>query len=100
MRPERPLPPQAQSVLRRGTKRKAGGKDEKEKKKRIVWAGPALASDRLILLNSQGQAFSLSPYSGEVLGKIELKGAATMAPVFANATMYVLDDDGDLTAYR
>ncbi len=42
----------------------------------------------------------MSPYSGAVLGKIELRDATSLSPVFANATMYLLDDDGDLSAYR
>jgi outer membrane protein assembly factor BamB len=74
--------------------------DEEEKEDRIVWAGPALASDRLILTGSTGEALALSPYSGAVLGKIDLRAGASLPPVFANATMYLLDDDGDLTAYR
>lgn len=74
--------------------------DENDREDRVIWAGPVLASDRLILVNSLSEAVSISPYSGEVLGQIELPASTTMAPVFADATMYVLDDDGDLTAYR
>ncbi len=74
--------------------------DEDDEEDRIVWAGPALASDRLILVGTDGRALSLSPYTGTVLGQIELRDGASMPPVFANETMYVLDDDGDLTAYR
>lgn len=74
--------------------------DEKNRRDRIVWAGPALVSDRLILVGSTGEALSVSPYSGAVLGRIELRDPSSLSPVFANATMYVLDDDGDLTAYR
>jgi outer membrane protein assembly factor BamB len=77
-----------------------GFANEKRKKGRIVWAGPALASDRLILVGSNGEALSLSPYSGVVLGKVELDSSASLVPVFANSTMYVLDDDGQLAAYR
>ena len=77
-----------------------GFEDEKRKKGRLVWAGPALASDRLILVGSNGQALSLSPYSGGVLGKVDLESSASLVPVFANSTMYVLDDDGQLSAYR
>ena len=77
-----------------------GFENEKRKKGRIVWAGPALASDRLILVGSNGVALSLSPYSGAVLGKVELDSSASLVPVFANSTMYVLDDDGQLAAYR
>ena len=74
--------------------------NEKTKKGRVVWAGPALASDRLIFVGSNSQALSLSPYSGEVLGKVGLDSSASMVPVFADKTMFVLDDDGKLTAYR
>jgi len=74
--------------------------DERARKDRIVWAGPALASDRLILVSNNGEALALSPYSGAVLGRIELDSGSGLAPVFANGTMYLLDDDGDLSAYR
>jgi outer membrane protein assembly factor BamB len=74
--------------------------DENDREDRVIWAGPVLASDRLILVNSLSEAISISPYSGEVMGQMELPASTTMAPVFADATMYVLDDDGDLTAYR
>ncbi len=74
--------------------------DERAKRDRIVWAGPALVSDRLILVSSTSEALSVSPYSGAVLGKIELRESSSLAPVFANGTMYLLDDDGDLSAYR
>lgn len=74
--------------------------DENDREDRVIWAGPVLASDRLILVNSLSEAISISPYSGEVLGQMELPASTTMAPVFAESTMYVLDDDGDLTAYR
>jgi len=74
--------------------------DESDSTGRIVWAGPALASDRLILVGSNSQALSLSPYSGAVLGRVDLRASSSLAPVFANSSMYVLDDDGDLSAYR
>jgi outer membrane protein assembly factor BamB len=74
--------------------------DENKRTGRIVWAGPALVSDRLILVGSNSQALSVSPYSGAVLGKIELRASAALAPVFANSSMYILDDDGNLSSYR
>lgn len=74
--------------------------DEDDEDDRIIWAGPALASDRLIVVGSDGRALSISPYTGAVLGQIELGDSATLPPVFASGTMFVLDDGGDLTAYR
>lgn len=67
---------------------------------RITWSGPLLASDRLILVSSNGSALAISPYTGEVLGELKLPDGAAVAPVLADETLYVLTDDGDLVAYR
>ena len=74
--------------------------DEKDRKGRIVWAGPALASDRLIVVGSHEEALAVSPYTGDVLSRLKLASSATLAPVFAKSTMYLLNDEGDLSAYR
>ena len=67
---------------------------------RLIWTGPAVASDRVIVLGSNEEALSLSPYNGDVLGSLELRSSVTIPPVFTNRTMYVYDDSGDLIAYR
>jgi outer membrane protein assembly factor BamB len=74
--------------------------DEEDKDGRIVWAGPVIASDRLIVVGSNEQALSLSPYTGTVMSRMDLAAPATLPPVLANSTMYLLDDAGDLIAYR
>lgn len=74
--------------------------DEEDKEGRIVWAGPIVASDRVIVVGSNEQALSLSPYTGTVLGRLELDAPATLPPVIAQNTLYLLNDDGDLVAYR
>jgi outer membrane protein assembly factor BamB len=66
----------------------------------IVWAGPVLVSDRLILVSSQGFAVSLSPYTGEVLGRMEIPSAAYIAPVVAKDTLYLWTNDAQLVALR
>jgi outer membrane protein assembly factor BamB len=43
---------------------------------------------------------SVSPYTGEVLGREELEGPVTLPPVVADGTVYFLTDRGDLLAYR
>ena len=35
----------------------------------IVWSGPILVGDRLLVAGSHGQAITLSPYTGEILGR-------------------------------
>ncbi len=66
----------------------------------ILWAGPVLAGDRLILVNSQEEAWTLSPYTGEALGRVSLPGRASIAPIVAAQTLLFLTDSGDLVAYR
>jgi outer membrane protein assembly factor BamB len=74
--------------------------DEDRKRDPISWAGPVLAGDRLILAGSNEVALSVSPYTGDLLGSIELSDPVLIPPVVANRTLYFLTDDGDLIAYR
>jgi outer membrane protein assembly factor BamB len=66
----------------------------------IHWAGPVLAGDRLIVAGSNRQALSISPYSGEVLGVIELPDSVFLAPVVADNSLYFLTEGGSLVALR
>ncbi len=74
--------------------------DEKKKEDPISWAGPVLGGDRLIVLSSDGSALSVSPYTGAPLGREEMPGNAFVDPVIANNTLYILTDNGELSAYR
>lgn len=66
----------------------------------IQWSGPVLAGDRLILAGSHGEAVSVSPYTGEVLGRIELPDSVTVAPVVAGNSLYFVTEGGRLVAMR
>jgi outer membrane protein assembly factor BamB len=74
--------------------------DNEDKENRLIWTGPSIASDRVIVFGSNEEALALSPYNGDVLGTLDLRSSTTIPPVFANGTMYVYDDAGDLLAYR
>jgi outer membrane protein assembly factor BamB len=74
--------------------------DPKDKEGRIIWTGPILISDRLIVAGSNGEAMSVSPYTGKVLGKVEMPDGVTISPIVANGTVFFLSDDADLVAYR
>ncbi len=74
--------------------------DEEDREDPIQWLGPVLASDRLILVSSDGRAVAISPYTGKMLGMLDLSGGATVAPVVAGNTLYVLTKDAQLTAWR
>lgn len=72
----------------------------KDKEGRILWSGPILASDRLILGSSDGKLVSLSPYTGDLLGWDAAPDGVSIPPVVANTALYFLTDDADLVAYR
>ncbi|MGB8275849.1 MAG: PQQ-binding-like beta-propeller repeat protein [Alphaproteobacteria bacterium] len=75
-------------------------RDTQSKSDPIFWNGPVLAGDRLIVTNTRSEALSISPYTGELVGKISLPGPASLAPVVANQTLYFLTDNAELVAMR
>ncbi|QQS12936.1 MAG: PQQ-binding-like beta-propeller repeat protein [Rhodospirillales bacterium] len=75
-------------------------KDEKKKKDPLLWSGPVLAGDRLLVAGSNGELLSLSPYDGKPLGKIVIGSPVLIAPIVADRTAYVLTDSGRLIAIR
>jgi outer membrane protein assembly factor BamB len=74
--------------------------DEESKSDPILWAGPVLGGNRLIVLSSTGHAVSVSPYTGELIGQQEMSAAGYLGPVVANNALYLLTDDANLSAYR
>jgi outer membrane protein assembly factor BamB len=74
--------------------------DVKDKKGRIDWVGPILAGDRLVLANSAGQIVYVSPVDGRVLTTQATGMSVSLQPIVANNTLYVLHDNGQLTAWR
>jgi len=68
-----------------------------DRKKPIVWSGPVLISNRLILVSSDGYAISVSPYTGRML---KIPDGTTISPVVANGMLYFLTSDAQLVALR
>jgi outer membrane protein assembly factor BamB len=75
-------------------------RDEKDKKGHISWVGPVLAGDRLILANSRGQITNVSPLDGSIQSTVETKEPISLPIVVAGSSLYVLHDNGQLTAWR
>lgn len=75
-------------------------KSPKSKKGPISWAGPVLAGGRLVAASSDGQIAYVSPTTGAIEASVKYGKAISLAPVVANNTLYLLDDDGRLTAWR
>ena len=75
-------------------------RDMEDKRDPIEWAGPILVSDKLIVVSSSGVAESISPYTGELIGRIDIPSAAFIAPIVANGTLYIYTNDAQLVALR
>jgi outer membrane protein assembly factor BamB len=73
---------------------------ERQRRDAIVWTGPVLAGDRLVVAGSHGEALAVSPYTGQVQGRIVIGRGVYISPVVANGTLYMLDDSGNLLALR
>jgi len=74
--------------------------DEESKDDPIVWTGPVLISNRLVVVSSNGRAYSISPYTGELLGRTEIPDGAYIPPVVANGALYLLTNSAQLVALR
>ena len=74
--------------------------NQSAKKDPIFWSGPVLAGDRLIVISSTGEAFAVSPYTGDALGKTDFPDGVFINPVVADKTLFVLTDEADLIALR
>ena len=75
-------------------------RDEEDKEGAISWVGPVLAGDRLIVANSRGQIVNVSPLDGKVQSTVETRMSITLPLAVAGSTLYVLHDEGRLTAWR
>lgn len=64
------------------------------------WSGPILASNRLVLVNSFGEAVALDPKTGDVQNTLRLGAPAYIAPAAYNGALYVLTDNGQLICIR
>ncbi|MGK2909003.1 MAG: PQQ-binding-like beta-propeller repeat protein [Sphingobium sp.] len=72
----------------------------KKKTGTIRWTGPVLAGNRLILVSTQGDMLYVDPATGTVQTTQDLDRPMSLSPVVANNTLYILADDGKLTALR
>ena len=59
-----------------------------------------LASDRPLVANSEGEVWSVSPYTGKLLGRVDVPGPVRIGPAVAEETVILLTDDADLIALR
>ncbi len=75
-------------------------RDPARRRDPILWTGPLLAGDRLVLAGSLGEAIAFSPYTGEPLGRQRLPDGVSVPPVAADGTVLLLTDGASVVALR
>lgn len=74
--------------------------DEKDKKGAVRWTGPIAAGGRLILVSTDGDLVYANPADGAIAVSTSMHHRMTLSPIVADTMLYILSDDGRLTAYR
>jgi len=75
-------------------------RNEKKKAGPIFYRGPVLAGGRLILVSSEGTLINVDPNNGGFQSQTSIRAPVSLSPVIANQTLYILDGNGRLHAFR
>jgi outer membrane protein assembly factor BamB len=71
-----------------------------KKKKRSFWSSPVLASNRLVVVSSKGEALALNPKTGATVASLKLGSDALIGPIAVGGMIYVATDKAQLIAIR
>ena len=66
----------------------------------IFWTGPVLANNRLWIANTRGDVMTVDVTTGEATQFTHLDSGVSQAPIIANSTLYLLQDNGRISAWR
>lgn len=75
-------------------------KDPETKKERLLWTGPVMAGNCLLLTNSDGKAVAVAPQTGTIIGWDDIDESGTLPPVVINDTLFFLTHNANLAAFR
>jgi outer membrane protein assembly factor BamB len=71
-----------------------------KKKHWAMWSSPLLASNRLIVVSSKGEAVALNPKTGATLRTLKLGSDALIGPIAVGGLIYVVTEAAELVAIR
>ena len=66
----------------------------------ILWTGPVMGAGILVLAGSNERLTAVLAESGKVINTFRLAGAASVPPIAAGGSVYVVTDDGSIQAFR
>ncbi len=76
------------------------GEEDTSEISNIKNVGPILVSNRLIVSNSNGYNFYISPYTGNVLGYKKLENGSNLSPIVANGQVIMTTNNANIIAYK
>lgn len=88
-------PPPTNTLTTRGRRRK-----QPKAPKKAYWSGPILASNRLIVVSSNGDLRALDPKTGDLQRTIRLGAPVMQTPIAAGNMLYVVTEKAELIAIR
>lgn len=74
--------------------------NSKKREDLISWTGPIMINNQLLIAGTGGRVIMLDPTSGAEIKKWDAGNTISLAPIAAGGTLYILTDDGELSAYR
>jgi outer membrane protein assembly factor BamB len=75
-------------------------REQKPDEEKILWAGPVITDQGLVLVGSHGKAVFCSPQNGEIIKIIDLGAPTLLSPIVAQKTLLFLTENAELIAYR
>ncbi len=74
--------------------------NEKKQKGRLTYAGPIIASGRILVVSSKGELIAFDPQTGDELDRLKLGDPVYIEPIAVQDKLIVLTDDARLIAIR
>ena len=74
--------------------------DPEDREGVIAYGGPILSGGSLFLTSTEGVVYKVNAVTGAVEAQDDSIGGSSVAPIVAGGKLFVLDDDGRLTAYQ
>lgn len=71
-----------------------------DRKNAIIWRGPIMASNSLIITGTDGTIRHFDPKTGEDTGRWDTKESIAMPPIVAGETLYLTTNSGKVLAYK
>ncbi len=75
-------------------------KNEADREDPVEWSGPLMAQGNLVLVSTDGRMAIVTASTGAVVATYSIGTGSIIAPITAGGTIFTLDEDGRLIAYR